>query len=354
MKIGIIGCGHISTTHLHGWSKIKSATVSMVFDLNSALAQGQARKFSVPTVASSLEQIIESCDVLDVCTPPASHAKIALSVVEAGKHLLIEKPIVIDPADWDLIKKVAISNRSKVAVVHHMKFSDTVRRAKRLLDEGRIGRLIRIEKQFLTHPERDRMLTADRHWSHSLPGGRWFETLPHDLYLAHHFMGNAELDHVTALRTDSAPDGASADEVTLNFKNTSAIALMQYSANCRQNVRSMTLRGTEGFMQLDLLGDSLFVSRLPERVRTRPIGFENITRMQALIWFIPDRLRYLWTRLKQDTPHSRIIRQFSDSIRGLAKEPTPLDEVDFVVRNCNLVGQKIDDAVGKRAASTDE
>ena len=42
---------------------------------------------------------------------------------------------------------------------------------------SRFGEVIRVQREFLTHPTTDRMLVGSAHWSHSLPGGRWFETI---------------------------------------------------------------------------------------------------------------------------------------------------------------------------------
>lgn len=346
MKVGLVGCGHISTSHLKAWAKVSGFEVHAVFDLNRDFVEKQAKKFNVPVKADSLEQVIDCCDVIDVCTPPASHAPISLQVMEAGKHLIIEKPLVTDLADWEKMKAALAQSSTRLAVIHNIKFAASVQKAHQLISEGRIGKLVRLERQFLTHPSRDRMLIADNHWSHSLPGGRWFETLPHELYLSHYFLGGSvQFDHATAVKTASAPSGAPADEVTLTFKSDEAIALMQYSANCEQNVRTLTLRGSEGQIQLDLLADNLSMTTLKEAQKIRPVGFENIARAQFLAQAVPDRAGYLKRRVIGDTPHSRVIAQFADYVMDRGPAPTPLEEVEFVVRQSHVVGKAIEAAV---------
>lgn len=342
LSVGLVGCGLISEAHLRAWAKTPGYQVRGVLDLDRSLADKRAQEFGIDTIFPDLAAAIAACDVIDVCTPPASHAKIAEAVLAAGKHLVIEKPMVTQLADWERMAKLVDHRGQRIAVIHNLKFLPSVRLAKRWVDEGRIGRVIRIQREFLTSATTDRMLVGTGHWSHALPGGRWFETLPHELYLTHWFVGPLELASVTAIRTPSAPSGAPADEVMISLRGADCLGTIHFSANCEVNRRTFTLTGTEGHITVDLLSDFASITTLRDSKWKRAVGGPVIEAGQTLLRSGADRGRYGLARARGETPHSRIIGALGRSLRGEGEEPTPLAEVDYVVRGCDAIGREID------------
>jgi predicted dehydrogenase len=340
--VGLIGCGHISSTHLKSWKKAKYASVAGVFDLSSELAKKRAEEFGVPKIFTDLDEIIKTCDVLDVCTPPSTHAEIARKIISSGKDLIIEKPLVTDIDSWRSLKLLLNNSRSRLAVLHNIKFGLAVQKAKKLLESGYIGDLIRLNRYFLTHPTADRMLVGQGHWSHKLPGGRWFETMPHELYLTHYFAGWSELETVSIINSPAALSGAPADEVCFVLKGKSCISSFHYSSNCPPNRRYVELIGTKGTIIIDILSDMLFVDRVIDKKWKRAIGMTWIESGKRFLQGIPDRLVYMINRQRGISPHTRIILQFDAYLEGKAASPTPLEEIDFVVEFCEKVGREID------------
>jgi len=341
-RVGLVGCGVISSAHLKAWSKVPGFQVDSVFDLDRALATKRAGEFDVSTIHGDLDTLIASCDVVDVCTPPASHASIATAVVAAGRHLVIEKPLVTDAGDWDRIHDRLSASTSKLAVIHNLKFLHSVQQAKRWVAEGRIGEVIRIQREFMTSASTDRMLVGDTHWSHRLPGGRWFETLPHELYLTHYFAGPLEISSVVALSTPRAPAGAPADEVLIALRGDRCLATIHFSANCEQNRRIFTVTGTRGAITVDLLSDFAAISTFKDGRIKRAVGGAILEAGRTILRSGADRSRYTVQHLRGESPHARIISDFGRHLRGEGEEPTPLDEVDYVVRNCDRIGREID------------
>lgn len=344
-NVGLVGCGVISVTHLKAWGRRKSATVLGVFDLDRSLAERRAAQFQLGRVYDSIEDLIQSVDVVDVCTPPHTHAAIARQVIEAGRHLIIEKPLVTSLHDWETLSELISRSRVKIAVVHNLKFVSSVLRAKKWVSDGRIGNVLAVSRQFLTNTATDRMLDARGHWSHKLPGGRWFETLPHELYLIHHFAGPLELSAVTVVQTDDPPPGVSAEEVLISLKGDTSLATIHYSGNCGLNRRMLYIYGSTGMITIDLLSDAAYLSTISDSRPKRAVGRLFLEGGQIAAQMIPDRLGYLRRRLKDETPHSRIINAFDEYLDGRGPAPTPLDEIDYVVRNCDKIGKDIDNQV---------
>ena len=350
-NVGIIGCGKISSAHLKAWKKIDGFSIGGVFDVNRQLAEERAKEFGVARVFETLEQLIAECEVVDVCTPPQTHSAISRPVLTAGRHLLIEKPVVTEVADWDSLVELVKRSPGKLAVIHNLKFAQSVRTAKQWVDEGRIGDVLRIQREFLTSATTDRMLVGDSHWSHKLPGGRWFETLPHELYLTHWFAGALEFDSVTTASSPKAPPGAPADEVVAVLRGERTLATVHFSANCEQNRRVFTVQGSHGQIVVDILSDLATITTTKDAKWKRAVGMQLLGAGQTLMRAVPDRSRYGYDRLRGATPHSRAIEAFANEVLGRGEPATPFEEVDYVVRNCDRIGRAIDEQLAKRAAA---
>ncbi len=340
LKIGLAGAGHIAATHLAAWRRAPGCRLQGVFDRQREAAEARARRYGVRRVHDDFEALVEDCDVIDVCTPPHTHAALARVALSAGRHLLCEKPIVTRLGDWEELTGLIDGSAGRVAVVHNVKYVAAVRRARRWVEEGRIGRPLRLSRLFLTHPAADRMLAAP-HWSHELPGGRWFETLPHALYLTHHLLGPLEPASVTALATAGAPTGAPADEVTIILRGEDRLADIQYSANCGLNRRRLTLWGTRGQIDVDLLSDTATFSQRRDSRWRRAVGNLPAAAGQAARWPL-DRAAYLVGRLRGRSPHALLIADFARHLRGEGPSPTPFEEIDYVVRTADAIGREID------------
>lgn len=341
-RVGLVGCGHIAPSHLRGWGRTRGGKVAGVFDLDRPLATRLARRFGVDKVYGDLDELLAGSDVVDICTPPRSHAAILTSAIEAGRQVVIEKPVVVDVVEWDELGERIRAAGLELAVAHHIKFSRSFRKCKRWLDQGRIGRLLRIDWQFLTSRETDRMLTGDAHWSHELPGGRWFETLPHNLYGIHHLCGPMDLASVTARRTAEAPPGAEADEVVVTLEHAGTLASLHFSANCRLNQRKVTLTGSIGVITIDLLSDLAWLTRPKDSKLRRSLGRSLIENGGAVASMIADRPMYLLDRLRRQSPHTRFIAAVDRNLRGVGPPPTPFEEIDYVTRYCERIGREIE------------
>jgi predicted dehydrogenase len=341
--VGIVGCGLISEAHIKAWKKTPGFAVRGVLDTNAEQARKRAGEYQIETVYDRLDQLIAECDVVDVCTPPQSHAAIALQAVAGGRHLVMEKPVVTDVADWEKLAASVKDAGTKLAVIHNAKFLRSIQTAKQWIREGRIGDVIRVHREFLTHASVDRMLVGEGHWSHKLPGGRWFETLPHELYLTHWFAGPLELASVVALHTPAAPPGAPADEVVIVLRGERCIATFQFSANCRQNWRMVTIQGTTGRIVVDLLSDFADLSSRTDSKLKRAMGSPILDAGRTLLRAAPDRGEYGLQRLQgRQSPHLRIIQALGRSLLGQGEEPTPFAEVDYVIRLGDQIAREIE------------
>ncbi len=98
LKVGIIGCGGIARgKHMPSLGKLSQVDMTAFCDLNAANAQGAAKQYGGADAAAYTDyrELLkdDSIDVVHVCTPNASHADITVAALEAGKHVMCEKPM---------------------------------------------------------------------------------------------------------------------------------------------------------------------------------------------------------------------------------------------------------------------
>jgi predicted dehydrogenase len=140
VRLGFVGCGHVSGEYLEGCGLYREVEVLACADLDQALAQRQAEKYNVPRVQSP-DALLADPDVEIVVnlTPPAVHADVTLAAIGAGKHVFTEKPFAPTLELADQI--VAASRDADVAVgcAPATFMSGAFQTARKLIDDGWIG-----------------------------------------------------------------------------------------------------------------------------------------------------------------------------------------------------------------------
>lgn len=108
LKIGMVGAGNIATNaHLPAYAKCHNATVVAIVDLDRSRAEEAAKKFGIPEVYDTVEEMLAKADIdaVDVCTWNNGHAPCAIAAANAGKHVMCEKPLTVSDELADAIKE---------------------------------------------------------------------------------------------------------------------------------------------------------------------------------------------------------------------------------------------------------
>ena len=136
-KVAIIGCGEVTNGHLSAWKKINSAKVVAVSDLNLDLAKATAKRWGIEKSFANLSDLIgqTQVDIVDICTPPHTHASIAIEAMDSGANVLIEKPMTarIEDAEAIVSHQKNLSSPVKVGIVHNWLFERVVLQAQALV-----------------------------------------------------------------------------------------------------------------------------------------------------------------------------------------------------------------------------
>jgi predicted dehydrogenase/nucleoside-diphosphate-sugar epimerase len=142
-RTALIGAGFISTTHIEALkAAVPEATIVAIVDRNLALAQSRAAQWGIPNVYGDIEELIAAniADVAHVLAPPDLHAPIATRLLEAGLHVLLEKPMATSVADCEALTALATTKGMVLGINQNFVFHPAYRAARRiLLDERRLG-----------------------------------------------------------------------------------------------------------------------------------------------------------------------------------------------------------------------
>jgi predicted dehydrogenase len=144
VRVGIIGAGMIAhRSHAEAFQQVPQAEVVAVADVDAERARAFATKYEIPQVFATYEELIArgGVDAVSVALPVFLHAPATIAALEAGKHVLCEKPMARNSAEAQAMVDAARKNGRKLAVYWRTRFGARALKAKQLIDTGTLGRV---------------------------------------------------------------------------------------------------------------------------------------------------------------------------------------------------------------------
>ncbi|MFP4068994.1 MAG: Gfo/Idh/MocA family protein [Opitutales bacterium] len=140
LGIGIVGAGNITNMHLRGYAWAGLPVVA-IMDLDSSKAEARAKEHGIPHVAGSLEELIArpEVEIVDVTFPGNARLEAVRAIAEAGKPLLVQKPLADDLETAREIVRTCREAGVALAVNQNARFNPQYRTARRLVEEGVLG-----------------------------------------------------------------------------------------------------------------------------------------------------------------------------------------------------------------------
>jgi len=141
LKVGVIGVGGIARWHMPGWTTSEHTEVIAGCDIDPAALQKWGDEFNVARLTGDAAELIcdPDIDIIDICTPNNYHAPLAVAALEAGKHVLCEKPLAPTPAG--IREMIAARDRSgkMLMTAQHFRFQGDSRAMKAEIETGVLG-----------------------------------------------------------------------------------------------------------------------------------------------------------------------------------------------------------------------
>lgn len=141
LKVGVIGLAGIAKVHFPGWQQSPDAELVALADVDGAVLKQRGAELGIGRLYSDPLDLIrdKEIDIVDVCTPNAYHAPLAIAALNAGKHVICEKPLA--PTPPEIRRMIAARNKSKrlLMTAQHFRFQQSAQTLKKALDKGTLG-----------------------------------------------------------------------------------------------------------------------------------------------------------------------------------------------------------------------
>ena len=141
-KVAILGAGFITDIHMESYHRfVPEAEVVAVYARNGEKAKAFAEKYTIPQWYDDIDAILEKsgCEVVDICLPNYLHATTAIKAAEAGKHIIIEKPLAITLEEADSMIEACKKAGVKLMYAEELCFAPKYERVRQMVNEGAIG-----------------------------------------------------------------------------------------------------------------------------------------------------------------------------------------------------------------------
>lgn len=200
LRVAAVGLGWVTVNrHLPWLRRCPDVELVGVIDPRpervSAIAAQQKIR---PGIGSRPQDVawLDEVDAVTIGTPPQTHVALVQSFLAAGKHVLVEKPMAMNPTEASRLVQAAQASGLTLAVVHNFQFARATRRLQQMRRDGELGELLGIAAVQLSNP--NRRLPS---WYQDLPLGLFYDESPHLLYLVRSLLA----EEPTIVRADVVP-----------------------------------------------------------------------------------------------------------------------------------------------------
>jgi predicted dehydrogenase len=141
LKVGLVGVGGISRTHMPGWAASEEAEVVAGSDISGEALEQWGALHNVTRLTTNAAELFSDpdIDIIDLCVPNMYHAPLAIAALEAGKHVICEKPLA--PTPQDIKQMIAARDKAgkQLMTAQHFRFAGVSQAMKAEIDTGTLG-----------------------------------------------------------------------------------------------------------------------------------------------------------------------------------------------------------------------
>lgn len=219
-KIAIIGCGRIAQRHAEHIAN--NGILSAVCDIDLKKAQKLAEKYGA-TAYQFVDELLAAesdVDLVSICSPNGLHAKHSIKALNAGFHVLCEKPMAINVNDCGEMIKAAEKNNRRLFAIKQNRFNPPVAAIKELIDRGDLGKIYSVQLSCFWNRNFDYYHNS---WKGTadLDGGTLYTQFSHFVDLLYWMIGDVKTAH--------ALTGNFAHQGVIEFEDTGVVALQFYN-----------------------------------------------------------------------------------------------------------------------------
>jgi predicted dehydrogenase len=349
LRAAILGAGLISgKKHIPAFLRLQGQVeLAALCDVNAEAAEKVCKNVGIPRHYTDLSELLarEKPDLIDICTPPRTHAPLAIQALRAGCNVMIEKPMAMTVDECDAIIAAAQESGAKVCVAHSDLFYYPFMKARELVAGGAIGdfRGLRI---MLSTPT-DYMTSRPDHWAHRLPGGVFGESGPHVVYMTLAFI-NPVRDVTVCARKFLDYPWSMYEDYRIDLVGDKAISSIVLAYTTNQWTATVDVLGSKGSLLLDLQSQSLVRYNRPAH-NAGKIGWSAVSNSLQALWSSGAMaLRYATGRMR--STHDILLQRFVESIASGSPPPVSAEEGREAVRVMNLIVNELGATASEKRA----
>lgn len=252
INFAIVGCGRIGKRHAEQIQKVGKLLAVADIDHNNLKSLAKDFNARAYTTVEELLQVEKSVDVVSICTPNGLHFEHTIKALKSLKHVLCEKPMAINLHHCGEMIKLAEQVNKRLFIVKQNRFNPPVVALKKLIDEGKLGKLLSVQLSCFWNRNTDYYLNS---WkgTKELDGGTLYTQFSHFIDLLYWLIGDvkdvcaygANLNHNKIIEFEDT------GVVSLRFHN-GVLGTMNYTVNSyKQNMEgSLTVFGEKGTIKI--------------------------------------------------------------------------------------------------------
>lgn len=246
---GIVGCGMIANFHAKAIENIRGARIAACFDTFTASADRFAEANGCKAYHKIDEMLADpDVDVVTICTPSGAHRDPAVAAANAGKHVVVEKPLEITLKRCDAIINACRKNNVKLCTILPSRFSPANRELKKAIDAGRFGKLTLGDTYVKWWRSQEYYDSGGWRGTWQLDGGgAYMNQAIHNVDLLYWLMGEvAEVSGFTGTLAHERIEVEDVGVATIRFQN-GALGVMEATTSAFPGLLKKTeIHGTQG------------------------------------------------------------------------------------------------------------
>lgn len=362
VRVAIVGCGKIADQHVQAIRRIPESTVVAVCDTEPLMARQLAERFGIAESFADAGEMLArtSPDAVHITTPPQSHYQLGRQCLEAGSHVLLEKPFTVTATEAETLIKLAQTKALGITAGHNYQFTPEMLEMRRLVGGGFLGgRPVHLES-YWSYDLGDLsyvgpMLGSANHWVRRLPGQLLHNLISHGVARLAEFLDDEIAELVCSAQQSARLRDLGGREVVDELRvlirdRKGTTSLFCFSTQIKPGLNQFRIYGPGNSLTVDLTSGSVIRNRgksyksyltfLVPPLNDAREHFLNAWRNSANI------LRW---RLYQDGGMKELIDRFHLSISQGGAPPIPPREILLTARIMDAIFAQVRAQGGSRA-----
>ena len=348
MKIGIVGCGLNSDYHINFARTYQGAEIVGVVDQDIEKARDCAKRFSISGVFSSIAELVEKTrpDVVHILTPPRTHFAVAKEAMEAGCHVLVEKPLGLNFDEAKGLYDIAETKGVKLCTMHNHFYDPCMSKANDFVKSGQLGQVINVESYYGLNTQipafRDYPAPNVIPWLYNLPGGVYQDFMPHPLYVLLEYTGTPQEIKVMQQSHGVLPQNM-ADEIRVLIKGEKAFGTLTFSFAAKPHLHFIRIYGTKMMVEVDINT----MTTVDHPLSSLPKAAQKATYNLAESWQLftnttANVINFIRGKLKPYLGMKILINKYYESIEKNTEPPVSKEQALLVMKTMDEIWKQVE------------